>query len=51
MPVVANTANFKELEDLQDKPGSFNSVLPKPFWREQIVSIVQKLIGIPSDPK
>ena len=45
VPVVANTANIVELGDIQEKGENFDQVIPKPFYKEDMLQIVHQLVG------
>lgn len=47
IPIVANTANINEFESLIGQGDNFDNLLPKPFFKEEIQSIVYKLLGKP----
>lgn len=47
VPVVANTANIVELDHIQSDGENFDQVIPKPFYKEDMLTVVHQLIGLP----
>lgn len=44
IPIVANTANIAEFENLVGSGDNFDALLPKPFYKDEILTIVHRLI-------